>query len=157
MQRCGMNLVSCGAGVWPLRGCVWGRESLSRWHGWFIAGKDAWESRAGSHVEEKGLREQMRSVVCAFQEVSRFLPTGRLPVPGLPRGLPLLEAWLRGWELRDGSVSCHALLVLLPPHLPLCEHCYFNKFAHLLSESGQPAQQVPTRKGAHLRIEEEEA
>ena len=25
------------------------------------------------------------------------------------------------------------------------------------SESGQPAQQVPTREGAHLRIEEEEA
>ena len=60
-----MNLVSCGAGVWPLRGCVWGRESPGR-HGWFIAGKVAWESRAGSHVEEKGLCEQMRSVVWCF-------------------------------------------------------------------------------------------
>ena len=102
-----------------------------RWHGWFIAGKVAWESRAGSRVE-KGLCEQMRSVVCAFQGVSRFLPTGRLPVPALPRGLPLLEAWVRGWELRDGSVSCHALLVLSLPHLPLSEHCYFDQFAHLL-------------------------
>ena len=99
---------------------------------WFIAGKVAWESRAGGRVEEKSLCEQMRSVVCAFQGVSRFLPTGRSPVPALPRGVPLLKAWLRGWELRDGSVSCHALLVLSPPHLPLCEHCYFNKFVHLL-------------------------
>ena len=69
----------------------------------------------------------------AFQGVSRFLPTGRLPVPGLPWGLSLLEAWVRGWELRDGSVSCHAPLVLSPPHLPLSEHCYFNQFALLLA------------------------
>ena len=71
--------------------------------------------------------------MCAFQGVSGFLPTGRSPVPALPRGLPLLEAWLRGLELRDGRVSCHALLVLLPPHLPLSEHCYINQFALLLA------------------------
>ena len=68
--------------------------------------------------------------VCAFQGVSGVLPTGRLPIPAQPRGLQLLEAWLRGWELRDGS---HALSVLLPPHLPLSEHCYFNQFALLLA------------------------
>ena len=71
--------------------------------------------------------------VCAFQGVSGFLPTGRLPIPAQPRGLQLLEAWLRAWELRNGRVSCHALLVLSPPHLPLSEHCYFNQFALLLA------------------------
>ena len=55
------------------KGMCLGRQSLSRWHGWFIAGKVAWESKAGSHVEEKGLCEQMRSVVWCF--------SGAVPVP----------------------------------------------------------------------------
>lgn len=60
---------------------------------WFIAGKVAWESRAGGRVEEKSLCEQMRSVVCAFQGVSRFLPTGRSPVPSLLQGS---HSWRHG-------------------------------------------------------------
>ena len=70
---------------------------------WFMAGKAAWEFRAGGRVEEKGLCEQMRSVLC-FSGGVWAPPTGRRPVPALPPGLPLLGAWVRGWELGDSSV-----------------------------------------------------
>ena len=59
MQRCGMNLVSCGRGAVATKGMCLGKGEPGQ-HGWFMAGKEAWESRAGGRVEEKGLCGQMR-------------------------------------------------------------------------------------------------
>ena len=42
--------------------------------------------------------------------------------------------------------TSHCVSIAISTSLPFC-----------WPESGQPAQQLPTRKGAHLRIEEEEA
>lgn len=60
-------------------------------------------SRAGGRVEEKGLCEQMKSVLC-FLGVSGLPPHGRWSGPALSRGLALLGAWVRGWELGDSSL-----------------------------------------------------
>ena len=57
--RCGMNLVSCGGGAVATKGMCLGKGEPRR-PGWFMGGKVAWESRAGSCVEEKGLCGQMR-------------------------------------------------------------------------------------------------
>ena len=59
MQRCGMNLVSCGRGAVATKGMCLGKGEPGQ-HGWFMAGKEAWESRAGGREEEKGLCGQMR-------------------------------------------------------------------------------------------------
>ena len=59
MQRCGMNLVSCRGGAVATKGMCLGKGEPRR-PGWFMGGKVAWESRAGSCVEEKGLCGQMR-------------------------------------------------------------------------------------------------
>ena len=58
MQRCGMNLVSCGGGAVATKGMCLGKGEPGQ-HGWFMAGKQAWESKAGCRVE-KGLCKQMR-------------------------------------------------------------------------------------------------
>ena len=59
MQRCGMNLVSCRGGAVATKGMRLGKGEPGQ-HGWFMAGKEAWESRAGGREEEKGLCGQMR-------------------------------------------------------------------------------------------------
>lgn len=45
MQRSGMNLVSCGGGAVAPKGMEMRKGEPG--HGWFMAGKEAWESRPG--------------------------------------------------------------------------------------------------------------
>ena len=59
MQRCGMNIVSCERGAVATKGMRLGKGEPGQ-HGWFMAGKEAWESRAGGRVVENGLCGRMR-------------------------------------------------------------------------------------------------
>ena len=54
-----MNLVSCRGEAVATKGMCLGKGEPGQ-HGWFMAGKEAWESRAGGREEEKGLCGQMR-------------------------------------------------------------------------------------------------